>query len=294
MPEIKKTKSFNAFITKFNDSPNKNKKLIDNISKSDKININEKDYINEIGEFVKFDKNLSNGAFIKNKLIENKTLQKTKNLCYIIKKVDDEYNNLINGKYCYKCGKEKTKCQCENIDVIFNDTNETHKCKEDEEDEDFDMGVESDNMSTNKTINFFEYDSNKSRGILVTNKPKLNTSITQPKKNLIIYNKKQLNEVNKKISGLDKQNTKKYLNSSLNIKESQMSQSNSINYTTMFNNRYNNNYTSNNSFNNNNINYNNIDSGNLKNKSNKNSINYLKYNKIQNYNVYKSSNNNNY
>ena len=46
-----------------------------------RIIINENDYINEIPEFAKYDKNLEMGL------------------------------NLINWEYCNKCGKKLTKCQ---------------------------------------------------------------------------------------------------------------------------------------------------------------------------------------
>ena len=76
LPDIETSKSLNDLITKLNDEPDKNKKLIDNLDKNEKNKIDDKDYINEMGEFAKFDINLSNGAFIKNKLAENKTLKK--------------------------------------------------------------------------------------------------------------------------------------------------------------------------------------------------------------------------
>jgi hypothetical protein len=249
LPDIETSKSLNDLITKLNDEPDKNKKLIDNLDKNEKNKIDDKDYINEMGEFAKFDKNLSNGAFIKNKLAENKTLKNNKNLCNIIKNVDDEYNNLINRKYCNRCGKEKEKCKCDDINNIFNDTIETNKINENEDDdEDLDFDVESDNMSTNKKKNYFEYDSNKSRGVLITNKPKLNSTITQPKKNLIIYNQKQLNELNKRI-GNNKVNSNRYINTSYNLaNDLQSSQSNSFHSTVRYNNRYNN-FNSNNSTN---------------------------------------------
>ena len=281
LPDIENTKSLNDLVTKLNDDPDKNNRLIDNLDKNkNKNNINDDDYINEIGEFAKFDKNLTNGAFIKNKLKENKKLKNNKNLLNIIKNVDDEYNNLINGKYCYKCGKEIAKCKCDDINNIFKNTIETQENNE-EDDDDLDLDIGGDNLGTNRKINYFEYDSNKSKGILVTNKPKLNSYIAKPNNNLIIYNQKQLNDINKKIMGKDKSSTSRVINNSYINNEFQSNQSNSSLSGVRHNNRYNNNYTSNNS-----LNYNN-ESNTLKNKSIKTSNNNIsgKYsNKGSNYN----------
>ena len=265
LPDLKNCKSLNDLITKLNDDPEKSNNLIN--KKDDKIN--KYDYINEIGEFAKFDKNLSNGAFIKNKLKENEELNKDNNLFNTIKTIDDEYNNLVNGKYCQKCGKEKTICRCDDIDDLFKETEESknnsklsiyNKKEEDEDNLDFNIG--DDDSLRNKKVNYFEYDSNKSRGLLVTNKPKLSDYISKPKNHLIIYNKKQLDEINQRIMGKDK-NIDKFINASNNysFNEGNSYLSNSSLSGARYNNRYNN------LNNNNSINFNN-DTSSFK-KSNK-------------------------
>ena len=260
LPDLENCRSLNDLITKLNNDSEKRNKLIN--KKDDKIN--EDDYINEVGEFTKFDKNLSNSAFIKNKLKENQN--KDNNIFNVIKTVDDEYNNLINGKYCLKCAKEKTKCKCDDIDYLFKETEESKNNsiinignkKEDEDGDNLDFNIGDDDSCKSKKINYFEYDSNKSKGLLITNKPKLSDYISKPKNNLIIYNQKQLNQINQKIIGTDKNNICKFINSNNNysFNEGNSYQSNSSLSGNRYNNRYNN-------FNNNSITFNN-DINNLK------------------------------
>jgi len=122
--------------------------------------------------------------------------ENNKNLINIIKNVDDEYNNLINGKYCYKCGKEILKCKCDDINYIFKETeNSDDKKYEDDEDLDFDMDDDDEVIKT-KQINYFEYDPNQNKGLQMINKPKLGDYISKPEKVLQIYNKKRLDEIN--------------------------------------------------------------------------------------------------
>ena len=91
IPDIKDSKSLNDLVTKLNENPENSNNLIDNqIQDEPKKNIDNNDLIEEIGEFVKYDKNLSNSAFIKNKLRENPEFKNNKNLFNIIKNVDDE------------------------------------------------------------------------------------------------------------------------------------------------------------------------------------------------------------
>ena len=248
-----------------------------------KKKVNENDLINEMGEFAKYDKNLSNGGFIKNKLKEDENLKKNENnLFNLIKKVDDEYNNLINGKYCYKCGKELSKCKCDDINSLFKDTDESKDNfgdmnEIDDEDLDFNMGGDD---TKKKRINYFEYDSNKSKGILIKGKPKLNDYLSSPMNNLVIYNQQQLNEINQRVKDKAKNSMNRFINTSNNnINDLQSNQSNSSNSGIRYNNRYSN-YTNTNNYNNtsnlnndsvnynynrNNINNNSISSGNNRN-----------------------------
>ena len=286
MPDIKDSKSLNDLITKLNDDKDKNDKLINNLNDNNKNKINEDDYINEMGEFAKYDKNLSNGAFIKNKLKENGKLKNSDNNIFdIIKIVDEEYNNLVNGKYCNKCGKELTNCQCDDINYIFKETEESKSNenennndnkKEEDDDDNLDFGIGDDNFSKHKKINYFEYDSNKSKGLLITNKPKLSNFISLPKENLVIYNKKQLNDMNrKKINN----NNSIYINNNYNNLNSSSSLSGN-----RFNNRdYNitSNINTSNNFNN--------DNNTLTSQNNNNSYKGKYYNKGYYFNKYKDN-----
>ena len=240
IPDIKDSKSLNDLVTKLNDNPENSNKLIDyqkEDAPSKKVDNN--DLIEEIGEFVKYDKNLSNSAFIKN--------------------VDDEYNNLINGKYCFKCGKEILNCKCDDINYIFKET-ENENEKEEDEDDDLDFDFDNDEGMETKKINYFEYDTNKKKGLQMINKPKLEDYISQPKKVLQIYNKNQLNEINRKINA-NKGNIK---NNNLNLFSNYSSNNKSLNSENNFNQR-NSSYSNNNI--NNSINSNNDD--NLLNSNNK-------------------------
>ena len=234
LPDLDNCKSLNDLLTKLNDDPNKQNKLINNKNKK----INEDDYIKEMGEFAKFDKNLSNGAFIRNKLKENGEIKKDNNLFKAIKIIDEEYNNLINGKYCPKCGKEKKDCGCDDIDNLFKETEES-KDNNKEDDDNLDFNDEEDSYK-NKKINYFEYDSNKSKSIIISNKPKLSDYFSIPKNNLFIYNKKQLNEINQKIMGKEN-NINKFINSNnYSFNEGNSYQSNNSLSGSRYNNRYNN------------------------------------------------------
>ena len=224
IPSMKESKSLNDLIIKLNDNPNESLKIIEKLPNS---YINNDDLIEEIGEFVKYDKNLSNSAFIKNKLKENPNKKENTTLFNIIKNVDDEYNNLINGKYCYKCGKEILKCKCDDINYIFKETEngeEEKKNIEEEEDDDdnFDFCMDDDDdegITKTKKINYFEYDTNKKKGLKMINKPRLEDYITQPKKVLQICNRNQLNEINKNLRNirLDSKNSNlKLFNNELN------------------------------------------------------------------------------
>jgi hypothetical protein len=260
IPDIKDSKSLNELITKLNDNPENKDKLIDNQDKIvPKKQPDNNNLIDEIGEFVKYDKNLSNSAFIKNKLKENPIMKDNKNLLNIIKIVDDEYNNLINGKYCYKCGKEILKCKCDDINYIFKETENAEENDEEGEEDNLDFDMDDDDEGTkSKTINYFEYDTNKTKGLQMINKPRLEDYISEPKKVLQIYNKNQLNEINRKINA-NKGNIK---NNNLNLFSNYSSNNKSLNSENNFNQR-------NSSYSNNNIN-NSINSNNDDNLLNSN------------------------
>ena len=211
IPDIEQCKSLNELIVELNNDNYKNNKFINNLDlENNNDNINQKDYINEIGEFVKYDKNLSNSIFIKNKLKGNNELKEDHNIFDVINIVDDEYNNLVNGKYCCKCGYELIKCKCDDVNCLFKESeqdDENHKSNEEDEFLDFES---EENIKNKKKINYFEYESNKSKGLIIGKKPKINEyMIEQPIKKILIYNKRQIQDINKSINEKNKKNLNK-------------------------------------------------------------------------------------
>ena len=245
IPSMKDSKSLNDLITKLNDNPEETVKIIENLPNNF---ISNDDLIEEIGEFVKYDKNLSNSAFIKNKLKENPNMKENKTLFNIIKTADDEYNNLINGKYCYKCGKEILKCKCDDINYIFKETEngeetEKNKEEEDEDEDNFDFDDDDDEgITKTKKINYFEYDTNKKKGLKMINKPRLEDYITQPKKVLQICNRNQLNEINKNLRNIRLDSK----NSNLKLSNNEFNSENNANQIKTINSNFINTYNSNN------------------------------------------------
>ena len=201
---------------------------------------------------------------------ENPKLKDNKNIINIIKNVDEEYNNLINGKYCYKCGKEILKCKCDDINYIFKETENAEQKEDDEEDDDFDFDMEDEEGFNNKKINYFEYDTNKTKGLTMINKPRLDDYISQPKKVLQICSRNQLKEINKNIK-----NQKEDKNNSFNLFSNDYQMSKSINSDNNANQRYT--INSNNNNNNNNINSNNDE--NIISGNNKNALTSYTFNK---------------
>ena len=246
IPDIKESKSLNDLIVKLNNNSENNNRLIDyEIKEEPNKNIDNNNLIDEIGEFAKFDKNLSNSAFIKNKLKENPDFKNNKNIFNIIKIVDDEYNNLINGKYCFKCGKEILKCKCDDINYIFKETDNVEENENEEDEDNLDFDLDNDEGIETKKINYFEYDANKDRGLHMINKPKLENYLSQSENILQIYNKKQINEIN---SNRRKNKDDDIKNNSLNLFNNGRSFNKLLNSENRHNQRYSS--YSNNNFNN--------------------------------------------
>ena len=151
--------------------------------KSNIYNTIEPDFVNFLNDFSKYDKNLSNIAFIETRLKNTKLINT--NIFTIIKFLDDEYANLIYGKYCFKCFLDLNKCSCEK-----------NKFKKDEEyyysDIDNIIDIEFDPYYFNKQPN--EYDSTKWKDISIKRKPKTEEAYEDPFTHLIIKTKEQLNE----------------------------------------------------------------------------------------------------
>ena len=173
-------------------------------SKSQLINANiynsiETDFINYICSFSKYDKHLSNPAFIKTRL-ENTKLLNT-NIFNITKFIDDEYNNLINGKYCLKCYLDLNKCIC-NKNKVEEETSFL-------EDDELDIDFGNDYLNRKNS----EYNSIKCKGITINRKPKAEEVYEDPITCLISQNKDDYLDCNRQVNN--------FKNSSLNISSSQ-------------------------------------------------------------------------
>ena len=153
-------------------------KLISNLTQNQQNQLSnniytiiEQDFINYLNDFSLFDKNLSNEQFITNRL-KNSNLSNT-NIFSITKFIDNEYENLIEGKYCMKCYQTENNCDCLQ-----------KKTFEDEEDYTIDLEMNDDDASK-CIVNHFEYDSTKVKGILIKRKPKIEENYEDPITNLI-------------------------------------------------------------------------------------------------------------
>ena len=148
----------------------------------------ELDFSEYVCGFSKFDKNLSNEKFL-NVRLNNTTFHNT-NIFTITKLIDKEFENFVNGKYCYKCYLDPNLCKC-------------FKTNEELTDEALDIGIQ-DDYNPKNSIKFFEYDNNKTRGIgtLIEGKPKIDN------KDEIITQNKFINE-QKKSELIDENKRKK-------------------------------------------------------------------------------------
>ena len=70
----------------------------------------EPDFINFLTSYSKYYKNISNENFIKERLKYTNLINT--NIFTLIKFIDNEYENYVNEKYCYKCFITKDSCQC--------------------------------------------------------------------------------------------------------------------------------------------------------------------------------------
>ena len=167
-PNLYSQKSVNILIASLN---KENEKQLINTNIYNSI---EPDFINYICSFSKYDKHLSNSIFIEARLKNSKLLNT--NIFNITRFIDDEYNNLINGKYCLKCYLDKNKCIC-------NKKNEEEYYYDDEDGIDIDFDI--DYYNKNK----FEYNRTKCKGTTINRKPKDEEVYEDPITNLILKNK---------------------------------------------------------------------------------------------------------
>ena len=155
-----------------------NEEIENNLVKTNIYNAIEPDFVNYISNFSAYDKHLSNIKFMETRL-KNTKLMST-NIFSITKFIDDEYNNLIYGKYCFKCFLDiNTKCLC---DKNKNKTNFEFYSNDDE------LDIEFDPFYFRK--HNFEYDSIKWKDISVKRKPKSEEVYEDPITQLILRNKK--------------------------------------------------------------------------------------------------------
>ena len=136
----------------------------------------EQDFIDYLTAFSKYDKRLSNEMFISERLKLSKITNTT--IFGIVKFLDEEYENMANGKYCFKCYLTTESCHC------------TKKSTDADEEEQFDMDLANDEFTAKSLINHFEYDSTKVKGVLIKRKPKIEEAYEDPITHMIINTKK--------------------------------------------------------------------------------------------------------
>ena len=120
--------------------------------------------------FSAFDKNLTNEKFLNIRL--NNTKFYNTNIYTITKFIDDEFENFVKGKYCFKCYLDLNICKCS---------------KEDLTDESLDIEI-NDDYNPKNSIKFFEYNINKDNGTIIKVKPKIEQNREIITKNKLINN----------------------------------------------------------------------------------------------------------
>jgi len=130
----------------------------------------EKDCLDYIYGFSSFDKKLKNEKFLNIRL--NNTKFNNTNIFTITRFIDNEFENFVKGKYCYKCYLDLNICKCG---------------KEDLEDNSLDIGI-NDDYNPKNSIKFFEYNKEKDKNNIIEGKPKINQSSQIITKNKLIKN----------------------------------------------------------------------------------------------------------
>ena len=126
----------------------------DNLRNNDIYKKNDQDSLDYIFGFSSFDKNLKNEKFLSVRL--NNTNFNNTNIFTITRFIDEEFDNFVKGKYCYKCYLDLNKCKCS---------------KEELNDEMLDLGI-NDDYNPKNSIKFFEYNKNKESDNFIQGKPK--------------------------------------------------------------------------------------------------------------------------
>ena len=136
----------------------------------------ESDCFDYICGFSVFDKKLKNEKFLNVRL--NNTKFYNTNIFTITKFIDDEFDNFVKGKYCYKCYLDLNIC----------------KCSKEELTDDFEIGID-DDYNPKNSIKFFEYNKNGDKGTLITSKPKIDQDSDIITKNKLINSNIKINEL---------------------------------------------------------------------------------------------------
>ena len=127
-----------------------NNKQLNQLRDTNICDLQKKDCLNYIYGFSAFDKKLKNEKFLNVRLINTKF--NDTNIFTITKFIDNEFENFVKGKYCYKCYLDLNICKCS---------------KEDDDILEIDI---KDDYNPKNSIKFFEYDKNK--GAIIRGKPK--------------------------------------------------------------------------------------------------------------------------
>ena len=158
----------------------------------------ENELIHFLCDFSDFDKNLNNEEFITERL--GKTKLNDTNIFTLIKFIDDEYENLVNGEYCLKCFNNINICKCfkyKNIDEIEkDDINDQENCME-EDFEIFDRELNDDeSFNSKRKINCFNYNTNNDNivNLLIKTKSNLNKNNYKKLMDIIIPNEEFNNQ----------------------------------------------------------------------------------------------------
>ena len=125
----------------------------------------ENELIKFLSEFSEFDKNINNESFIIERLKKIK-LNDT-NIFTLVKLIDNEYNNLVKGLYCFKCYNYTNICNCYKENNIKGDkksfSRDLYKSNERSEDnlnfDEFDFTSE--DVDKKREINYFDYNKDK-------------------------------------------------------------------------------------------------------------------------------------
>ena len=149
----------------------------------------ENDLINFMTDFSEFDKNINNETFIIERL-KRINLNDT-NIFTLVKLIDNEFNNLVKGKYCLKCYNDIEICGCNkenNIKEIKNNSSDDVGKSFDKSEDNLNFDDLSDDADNKRQIHFFDYniDDNVDNNILIKTKTTNNDNKNQKLFNIIL------------------------------------------------------------------------------------------------------------